>query len=180
VSELAALRQYVANWQQAALIASTAIASQTPGCTFQTAVSGRSCENTGLIQAGGNCYPKPPQASAWRDARNRSFVTSLRLLAGDASVLDDRVPSTASGGPTIRFGCAPQKYRWSRPLPSMKRLSSCAPHPARPTPGIEVAPASTDWKPIQGDCSAVASEAAKGYFDRIIRRTRLNFMPSLT
>ena len=48
------------------------------------------CENTGLIQAGGNCYPNRRMAACLRDGEIVLRYISYALLAGDASVLDDR------------------------------------------------------------------------------------------
>ena len=48
------------------------------------------CENTGLIQAGGNCYPTRRMAACLRDGEIVLRYISYALLAGDASVLDDR------------------------------------------------------------------------------------------
>ncbi|MDB9514412.1 transposase [Kamptonema animale CS-326] len=48
------------------------------------------CENQGLIQAGGNCYPNRRMAACLRDAEIILRYVTYALLAGDASVLDDR------------------------------------------------------------------------------------------
>ncbi|MGB5913413.1 MAG: bleomycin hydrolase, partial [Phormidesmis sp.] len=54
-SELDALKGFVSEGNKR-LDAVNAIASNA-SCIVSDAVSGMICENTGLIQAGGNCYP---------------------------------------------------------------------------------------------------------------------------
>jgi phycoerythrin beta chain len=54
------------------------------------AVAGMICENQGLIQAGGNCYPNRRMAACLRDAEIVLRYVTYALLAGDSSVLDDR------------------------------------------------------------------------------------------
>ena len=59
-------------------------------CMVSDAVAGMICENQGLIQAGGNCYPNRRMAACLRDAEIILRYVTYALLAGDASVLDDR------------------------------------------------------------------------------------------
>ena len=63
--ELAALRNYVAEGNKR-LDAVNAITSNA-SCIVSDAVTGMICENTGLIQAGGNCYPNRRMAACLRD-----------------------------------------------------------------------------------------------------------------
>ncbi len=71
------------------LDAVNAIASNA-SCMVSDAVAGMICENQGLIQAGGNCYPNRRMAACLRDAEIVLRYVTYALLAGDASVLDDR------------------------------------------------------------------------------------------
>ena len=63
--ELAGLRAYVAAGNKR-LDAVNAISSNA-SCIVSDAVTGMICENTGLIQAGGNCYPNRRMAACLRD-----------------------------------------------------------------------------------------------------------------
>ncbi|MGB3238768.1 MAG: C-phycoerythrin subunit beta [Geitlerinemataceae cyanobacterium] len=88
VSDLAALKAFVDSGNRR-LDAVNAIASNA-SCMVSDAVAGMICENQGLIQAGGNCYPNRRMAACLRDAEIILRYVSYALLAGDASVLDDR------------------------------------------------------------------------------------------
>jgi phycoerythrin beta chain len=88
VSDIAALRDFVASGNRR-LDAVNAIASNA-SCMVSDAVAGIICENQGLIQAGGNCYPNRRMAACLRDAEIILRYVTYALLAGDASVLDDR------------------------------------------------------------------------------------------
>ena len=87
-SDLAGLRSYVSQGNKR-LDAVNAITSNA-SCIVSDAVTGMICENTGLIQAGGNCYPNRRMAACLRDGEIVLRYISYALLAGDASVLDDR------------------------------------------------------------------------------------------
>ncbi|MEG4575103.1 bleomycin hydrolase, partial [Microcoleus sp. N3A4] len=87
-AELAALRSFIADGNKR-LDAVNAIASNA-SCIVSDAVAGIVCENQGLIQAGGNCYPNRRMAACLRDGEIILRYVSYALLAGDASVLDDR------------------------------------------------------------------------------------------
>lgn len=75
---------------------------------MRCSLAGMICENTGLIQAGGNCYPNRPMAACLRDAEIILRYFTYALLAGDASVLEDRCLNglketyTALGVPILR------------------------------------------------------------------------------
>jgi phycoerythrin beta chain len=88
VSDLSALKAFVASGNRR-LDAVNAIASNA-SCMVSDAVAGMICENQGLIQAGGNCYPNRRMAACLRDAEIVLRYVTYALLAGDASVLDDR------------------------------------------------------------------------------------------
>ncbi|MFM6127178.1 MAG: C-phycoerythrin subunit beta [Sphaerospermopsis kisseleviana] len=87
-ADLAALREFIAQGNRR-LDAVNAIASNA-SCMVSDAVAGMICENTGLIQAGGNCYPNRRMAACLRDAEIILRYVTYALLAGDASVLEDR------------------------------------------------------------------------------------------
>ena len=82
--ELAALKGFVAEGNKR-LDAVNAITSNA-SCIVSDAVTGMICENTGLIQAGGNCYPNRRMAACLRDGEIVLRYISYALLAGDASV----------------------------------------------------------------------------------------------
>lgn len=71
------------------LDAVNAIASNA-SCMVSDAIAGMICENQGLIQAGGNCYPNRRMAACLRDGEIILRYVTYALLAGDASVLNDR------------------------------------------------------------------------------------------
>jgi phycoerythrin beta chain len=88
VSDLSALKEFIAQGNRR-LDAVNAIASNA-SCMVSDAIAGMICENQGLIQAGGNCYPNRRMAACLRDGEIILRYVSYALLAGDASVLDDR------------------------------------------------------------------------------------------
>ena len=88
VSDLAALRAYVASGNRR-LDAVNAIASNA-SCMVSDAVAGMICENQGLIQAGGNCYPNRRMAACLRDMEIILRYVTYAIYAGDSSILDDR------------------------------------------------------------------------------------------
>ena len=88
VGDMDALKQFIAEGNRR-LDAVNAIASNA-SCMVSDAVAGMICENQGLIQAGGNCYPNRRMAACLRDAEIILRYVTYALLAGDASVLDDR------------------------------------------------------------------------------------------
>ena len=104
VTDIQALKDFVASGNRR-LDAVNAIASNA-SCMVSDAVAGMICENQGLIQAGGNCYPNRRMAACLRDAEIILRYVTYALLAGDASVLDDRCLNglketyTALGVPT--------------------------------------------------------------------------------
>jgi phycoerythrin beta chain len=159
-AELASLKQYLtkANTRLDAVNAITSNAS----CIVSDAVSGMICENTGLIQAGGNCYPNRRMASCLRDGEIVLRYISYALLAGDASVLDDRCLNGLKET-YIALGVPLQSA--ARAVAIMK-ASSTAHINETNTPAMG-GTRFNKMETIQGDCSMVASEAA-GYFDRVI------------
>jgi len=71
------------------LDAVNAVASNA-SCIVSDAVAGMICENQGLIQAGGNCYPNRRMAACLRDGEIVLRYVAYAILAGDASVLEER------------------------------------------------------------------------------------------
>ncbi len=159
-NELEALKSFVAEGNKR-LDAVNAIASNA-SCIVSDAVSGMICENTGLIQAGGNCYPTRRMAACLRDGEIVLRYVTYALLAGDASVLDDRCLNglketyAALGVPT---GSA------ARAVNIMKASSTA--HINETNSEDAGGNRYRKMETIDGDCSALASEAA-GYFDRVV------------
>jgi phycoerythrin beta chain len=157
---IAALRQYVAEGNKR-LDAVNAITSNA-SCIVSDAVTGMICENTGLIQAGGNCYPNRRMAACLRDGEIVLRYISYALLAGDASVLDDRCLNGLKET-YIALGVPTQSA--ARAVAIMK-ASSTAHIGETNTPAL----GGTKFRKMetaQGDCSALVAEAAS-YFDRVI------------
>ncbi|MEO0770619.1 MAG: bleomycin hydrolase [Cyanobacteria bacterium J06649_4] len=159
-SELDALKSFVSEGNKR-LDAVNAIASNA-SCIVSDAVSGMICENTGLIQAGGNCYPTRRMAACLRDGEIVLRYVTYALLAGDASVLDDRCLNglketyAALGVPT---GSAARAV-------NIMKASSVAHLTGTNSPEAGGSRYNKN-DAAQGDCSALASEAA-GYFDRVV------------
>ncbi len=152
-TELADLRKFISDGNKR-LDAVNCIASNA-SCIVSDSVAGMICENQGLIQAGGNCYPNRRMAACLRDAEIVLRYICYALLAGDASVLEDRCLNglketyAALGVPTTST---------ARAVGIMK---ACAVAHINNTATIR------KMDTIQGDCSAVAAEAAS-YFDRVV------------
>ena len=158
--ELDQLKSFVAEGNKR-LDAVNAISSNA-SCIVSDAVSGMICENTGLIQAGGNCYPTRRMAACLRDGEIVLRYVSYALLAGDASVLDDRCLNglketyAALGVPT---GSAARAV-------NIMKASSVA-HINETNSKEAGGSRYNKMETAEGDCSALASEAA-GYFDRVV------------
>ncbi|MEO0687248.1 MAG: C-phycoerythrin subunit beta, partial [Cyanobacteria bacterium J06649_11] len=84
VKDINALKEFVANGNRR-LDAVNAIASNA-SCMVSDAVAGMICENQGLIQAGGNCYPNRRMAACLRDGEIVLRYITYAVLSGDASV----------------------------------------------------------------------------------------------
>ncbi|ERN41956.1 phycobilisome protein [Rubidibacter lacunae KORDI 51-2] len=158
--ELASLKQFVAEGNKR-LDAVNAIVSNA-SCIVSDAVSGMICENTGLVQAGGNCYPTRRMAACLRDGEIVLRYVAYALLAGDASVLDDRCLNGLKET-YIALGVPTQST--VRAVQIMKASST-----AHITNGNSEGRGGSRFRKMetaQGDCSALAGEAA-GYFDRVV------------
>ncbi|MEG4397126.1 bleomycin hydrolase [Microcoleus sp. BROC3] len=158
-AELAALKSFIAEGNKR-LDAVNAIASNA-SCIVSDAVAGIVCENQGLIQAGGNCYPNRRMAACLRDGEIILRYVSYALLAGDASVLDDRCLNglketySALGVPSGPSARAVQ----------IMKASSVA-HINSTNTEAQAGNRFRKMETAQGDCSSLASEAAS-YFDRV-------------
>jgi len=86
--DLADLRKYVADANKR--IDATLAITQNVSCIAADAVAGMVCENTGLTQPGGHCYPTRRMAASLREGEIILRYVSYALLAGDPSVLEDR------------------------------------------------------------------------------------------
>ncbi|MGB7444523.1 MAG: bleomycin hydrolase, partial [Coleofasciculaceae cyanobacterium] len=130
-------------------------------CIVSDAVAGMICENQGLIQAGGNCYPNRRMAACLRDGEIVLRYITYALLSGDASVLDDRCLNglketyAALGVPTGSTVRAVQIMKASS-LAHINNTNSEKMGGKR-FRKMEMA---------DGDCSAITSEAGS-YFDRV-------------
>lgn len=159
-TELDALKAFVASGNKR-LDAVNAIASNA-SCAVSDAVSGMICENGGLIQAGGNCYPTRRMAACLRDGEIVLRYVAYALLAGDASVLDDRCLNglketyAALGVPTQSA---------ARAVQIMKAVSVA--HINNTNVMYQGTAKYRKMDTISGDCSALSAEAAS-YFDRVI------------
>ncbi|HHP7231011.1 MAG TPA: bleomycin hydrolase [Xenococcaceae cyanobacterium] len=158
--ELTSLKSFIAEGNKR-LDAVNAIASNA-SCIVSDAVAGMICENQGLIQAGGNCYPNRRMAACLRDGEIILRYISYALLSGDASVLEDRCLNglketyTALGVPAGSAGRAV----------AIMKASSIAHINNTNTEGY----GGKRFRKMEmkdGDCSAISSEAAS-YFDRVI------------
>jgi len=158
--ELASLRSFVAEGNKR-LDAVNAITSNA-SCIVSDAVTGMICENTGLIQAGGNCYPNRRMAACLRDGEIVLRYISYALLAGDASVLDDRCLNGLKET-YIALGVPLQSA--ARAVAIMKSATVALSNQTNTEAG-----GGTKYRKMeatQGDCSALVAEAAS-YFDRVI------------
>ncbi len=86
--DLSKLRKYVSDANKR--IDATLAITQNVSCIAADAVAGMVCENTGLTQPGGHCYPTRRMAACLRDGEIILRYVSYALLAGDSSVLEDR------------------------------------------------------------------------------------------
>jgi len=113
------------------------------------------CENTGLTQAGGNCYTNRRMAACLRDGEIILRYVTYALLAGDASVLDDRCLNglketySALGVPTTSA---------ARAVAIMKAAAVAF---------VNNTASQRKMAVTEGDCSFLATEVA-GYFDGVI------------
>lgn len=162
VSDIAALRNFVANGNRR-LDAVNAIASNA-SCMVSDAVAGMICENQGLIQAGGNCYPNRRMAACLRDAEIILRYVTYALLAGDSSVLDDRCLNglketyTALGVPTSSAIRAVQ-------IMKAQAVAHIQDNPSEKFAGAKLRKMNPTL--VEDRCASLVAEACS-YFDRVI------------
>ena len=152
--ELASLKSFIADGNKR-LDAVNAITSNA-SCIVSDAVAGICCENTGLTAPNGGVYTNRKMAACLRDGEIVLRYVSYALLAGDASVLQDRCLNglretyAALGVPT---GSA------SRAVAIMKAAAAAL-----------ITNTNSQAKKAavtQGDCSSLSGEASS-YFDMVI------------
>jgi phycoerythrin beta chain len=162
ISDINALRAFVASGNRR-LDAVNAIASNA-SCMVSDAVAGMICENQGLIQAGGNCYPNRRMAACLRDAEIILRYVTYALLAGDASVLDDRCLNGLKE--TYAALCVPTTST-VRAVQIMK--AQAAAHikdtPSEARAGSKLRKMGSPV--VEDRCASLVAEASS-YFDRII------------
>ena len=152
--ELASLKSFIADGNKR-LDAVNAITSNA-SCVVSDAVAGICCENTGLTAPNGGVYTNRKMAACLRDGEIVLRYVSYALLAGDASVLQDRCLNglretyAALGVPT---GSA------ARAVAIMKAASAALITNTNSQPKKAAV--------TQGDCASLAGEAGS-YFDAVI------------
>ena len=155
--ELASLKSFIADGNKR-LDAVNAITSNA-SCVVSDAVAGICCENTGLTAPNGGVYTNRKMAACLRDGEIVLRYVSYAVLAGDASVLQDRCLNglretyAALGVPT---GSA------ARAVAIMK-ASACA----HITNTNDTTGPKRKMAVTQGDCSSLSAEAGS-YFDMVI------------
>ncbi|MGD1808479.1 bleomycin hydrolase [Dapis sp. BLCC M126] len=160
--ELASLKEFIAQGNRR-LDAVNAIASNA-SCMVSDAIAGMICENDGLIQAGGNCYPNRRMAACLRDGEIILRYVTYALLAGDASVLNDRC---LNGLKETYIALGVPLQSTARAVQIMK--AQAAAH-IKDQPSDELAGGKKRimGSPVVEDrCASLVSEAG-GYFDQVI------------
>ena len=162
VGDINALKAFVASGNRR-LDAVNAIASNA-SCMVSDAVAGMICENQGLIQAGGNCYPNRRMAACLRDMEIILRYITYAMFSGDASVLDDRCLNglketyAALGVPT------------SSTIRAVQIMKAQAAAHIKDTPSEKFAGSKLRkmGSPVVEDrCASLVAEASS-YFDRVI------------
>ncbi|MBO9999183.1 MAG: bleomycin hydrolase [Cyanobacteria bacterium SID2] len=158
-AELASLKSFIAEGNKR-LDAVNAIASNA-SCCVSDAVAGMICENTGLIQAGGNCYPNRRMAACLRDGEIILRYVSYALLSGDASVLEDRC---LNGLKETYIALGVPLQSTARAVGIMKAV--CVAHITNTNTEAQAGNRFRKMATPDGDCSSLAAECAS-YFDRV-------------
>lgn len=161
-AELAALRDFIAQGNRR-LDAVNAIASNA-SCMVSDAVAGMICENTGLIQAGGNCYPNRRMAACLRDAEIILRYVTYALLAGDASVLEDRCLNGLKETYTA-LGVPLQSTARAVAIMKAQAAAHIADTPSEARAGAKLRKMGSPV--VEDRCSSLVAEAGS-YFDRVI------------
>lgn len=151
-SDLETLKNFISEGNKR-LDAVNAIVSNA-SCIVSDAVSGMICENPALIASGGNCYTNRRMAACLRDGEIILRYVTYALLAGDASVLEDRCLN----------GLKETYIALGVPLNSAIRAVGIMKEEA--VAFITNTATERKMSVTLGDCSSLAAEAA-GYFDRV-------------
>lgn len=151
-SDLQALKAFIVEGNKR-LDAVNSIVSNA-SCIVSDAVSGMICENPGLIAPGGNCYTNRRMAACLRDGEIILRYASYALLAGDASVLEDRCLNGLKET-YIALG-----------VPTNSSVRSVSIMKASVVAFVSNTASQRKMETTSGDCSSLASEVAS-YFDRV-------------
>jgi len=151
-SDLAALKQFIGDGNKR-LDAVNYIVSNA-SCIVSDAVSGMICENPGLIAPGGNCYTNRRMAACLRDGEIVLRYVSYALLAGDASVLEDRC---LNGLKETYIALGVPTNSTTRAVNIMKAAAVAFVTNTASQRKVDVA---------EGDCSGLSAEVAS-YFDKV-------------
>lgn len=160
--ELEALRGFISDGNRR-LDAVNSIASNA-SCMVADAVAGMICENQGLIQAGGNCYPNRRMAACLRDAEIVLRYVTYALLAGDASVLDDRCLNGLKETYTA-LGVPLQSTARAVAIMKAQAAAHIKDNPSEEFAGDRLNIMGTPK--VDDRCASLVSEASS-YFDRVI------------
>nr|YP_010195908.1 phycoerythrin subunit b [Gracilaria bursa-pastoris]UAD83305.1 phycoerythrin subunit b [Gracilaria bursa-pastoris] len=151
-SDLQALKTFISEGNKR-LDAVNSIVSNA-SCIVSDAVSGMICENPGLIAPGGNCYTNRRMAACLRDGEIILRYISYALLAGDASVLEDRC---LNGLKETYIALGVPTNSSVRAVSIMKAAAVAFVTNTAPKRKVDV---------TSGDCSALSSEVSS-YCDRV-------------
>ena len=152
-SDLQALKTFISDGNKR-LDAVNSIVSNA-SCIVSDAVSGMICENPGLIAPGGNCYTNRRMAACLRDGEIILRYVSYALLAGDASVLEDRC---LNGLKETYIALGVPTNSSNRAVAIMKAAAVAFVTNTASQRKMDVA---------TGDCTGLASEVAN-YCDRVV------------
>ena len=160
-ADLASLKAFIASGNRR-LDAVNAIASNA-SCMVSDAIAGMICENNGLIQAGGNCYPNRRMAACLRDGEIILRYVAYALLAGDASVLEDRCLNGLKETYTA-LGVPLQSTARAVGIMKAQATAHIQDNPSEALAGAKLRKMGT---PVVDDrCSSLVAEAGS-YFDRV-------------
>ncbi len=158
-ADLEALKSFVADGNKR-LDAVNAVASNA-SCIVSDSVAGMICENPGLTSPGGNCYPNRRMAACLRDGEIILRYITYALLAGDASVLNDRC---LNGLKETYAALGVPAGNAARAVSIMK---ACAVAHINNNNTVREGVPHKKMSVTEGDCSALAAEAAS-YFDAVV------------
>ncbi len=161
-AELQALRDFISSGNRR-LDAVNSIASNA-SCMVSDAVAGMICENQGLIQAGGNCYPNRRMAACLRDAEIVLRYVTYALLAGDASVLDDRCLNGLKETYTA-LGVPLQSSARAVAIMKAQAVAHIQDNPSEARAGARLRKMGSPV--VEDRCASLVAEASS-YFDRVI------------